>query len=207
MFARLIEGEWQEFSLADLIEENGGPANFSAPDPFDEAAAANHGMAQIANGERPAETLTRTPVYAGLVDAEGVPTRSWTLEPVELEQAKEAMWRAVKRQRTLLTESPGATVTTPAGVVQSDARSQANINGLVTMAILSQMTGQPFSAAFTLADNTVVNLNATQMIGLGVAVGRNVQTVYARATELREEIDAAADVAALEAIDIEEGWP
>ena len=207
MFARLIDGQWTDFGLAELIEENGGPASFSPPQPFTDEAAANHGMVRIANGERPAETLTRAPVYAGLVDVEGVPTRSWTLEPVELEQAKEAMWRAVKRQRTLLTESPGATVTTPAGVVQSDARSQANINGLVTMAILAQMTAQPFSAAFTMADNTVASLDAAEMIGLGVAVGRHVQTVYARATELREVIDGAADVAALEKIDLEAGWP
>lgn len=207
MFARLIEGEWQEFSLADLIEENGGPANFSPPQPFDQAAAANHGMVQIANGTRPDETLTRRPVYAGLADVDGVPTRQWTLEPVDLEAAKEAVWRAVKRQRTVLTENPGATVVTPVGAVQSDARSQANINGLVTMAILAQMTQQPFSADFTLADNTVATLNAAQMIGLGVAVGQHVQQVYGRATELREAIDAAQDIAALEAIDIGAGWP
>jgi len=69
------------------------------------------------------------------------------------------------------------------------------------------MTQQPFSADFTLADNTVATLNAAQMIGLGVAVGQHVQQVYGRATELREAIDAAQDIDALEAIDIGAGGP
>lgn len=125
----------------------------------------------------------------------------------ELPVRKAAMWDLVKARRTALTESPGATVETPAGVVQSDAKSQQNILGLVQMAVLAQLSSQPFSADFTLADNTVATLDAGEMIALGVAVGQHVQAVYAHATVLRQAIEAAEDHEALDAVDTEAGWP
>jgi hypothetical protein len=126
---------------------------------------------------------------------------------IPIEQAKADAWAQVKARREALTDSPGATVATPVGVVQSDAKSQQNILGLVQMAVLAQMTQKPFSADFTLADNSVVTINAQKMIGLGVAVGQHVQATYARSRVLRAAIDAAEDDKALSAIDLEAGWP
>ena len=130
-----------------------------------------------------------------------------TLLLPSLDTAKAAVWARVKATREAKTDAPGALVATPFGVVQSDATSQRNITGLVTMALIAQGAGAPFSAAFTCADNSVVHLSAPQMIGLGVAVGQHVEAVYARARVLRTAIDAAADQAALDAIDIDAGWP
>jgi hypothetical protein len=125
----------------------------------------------------------------------------------ELAERKAAMWDLVKARRTALTDSPGASVETPSGVVQSDAKSQQNILGLVQMAVLAQLASQPFSADFTLADNSVATLDASEMIALGLAVGQYVQAVYAHARSLREAIDAAEDHEALDLIDIGASWP
>lgn len=124
-----------------------------------------------------------------------------------LDDAKLTVWARVKATREAKTDAPGALVATPFGVVQSDATSQRNITGLVTMALIAQGAGAPFSAAFTLADNSVVSLSAPKMIGLGVAVGQHVEAVYARARVLRDAIESAADQAALDAIDIDARWP
>lgn len=151
---------------------------------------------------------------ASLIVSEGEPelvngewTQTWLTAPAPLEERKAAMWQQVKAMRASLTDDPGATVATPAGVVQSDSKSQQNILGLVQMAVLANISAQPFAADFTLADNTVVTLNASQMIGLGVAVGQHVQAVYAQATVHRSAIEAAADHEALDLIDLEAGWP
>ena len=128
-------------------------------------------------------------------------------EPPTLEERKTAIWETVKAKREALTDSPGATVQTPVGEVQSDAKSQQKILGLVQMAVLANLNSQPFSEEFTLADNTTVTLDAAQMISLGVAVGENVADVYAHARTLRGEIEAAPDDAALDLIDRETGWP
>lgn len=130
-----------------------------------------------------------------------------TLLLPSLDTAKAAVWARVKATREAKTDAPGALVATPFGVVQSDATSQRNITGLVTMALIAQGAGAPFSAAFTLADNSVVSLSAPKMIGLGVAVGQHVEAVYARARVLRDAIESAADQAALDAIDIDARWP
>ncbi|MEN9924073.1 MAG: hypothetical protein RL268_199 [Pseudomonadota bacterium] len=120
---------------------------------------------------------------------------------------KAALWEQVKANRDAMTDAPGAVTQTPLGSVQVDAKSKQNINGLVTMALIAKGAGAPFSEPFTLADNSVATLNADQMIGLGVAVGKYVAAVHEVARALRDAIEAAATHAALDAIDIGAGWP
>ncbi len=205
MYARKIDDEWQPFSLADLIDELGGPANVSAPDPFDEAAAANHGMMRIDNGERPEETLTRAVVYAGLADANGVPVRQWTLEPVTLEQAQAVLWDRVKALRDQKIDA-GADVP-GIGKFDSDGPSRSNINGAVTAAMVALQEGQAFSVSWKLFDNSIVTLDGSQMIYAGMTVMQHVAACHEVAQGLGLSIIAAADIDALEAIDMEAGWP
>ena len=205
MYARLINGEWQPYGLADLIEDNGGPANFSPPSPFDEAAAANHGMARIDNGERPDDTLTRRTVFMGLADVDGVPVRQWALEPLPLEQAKAALWDKCKSIRDEHVDG-GASVP-GIGVFDSDPMSRSNINGATTGAVVAQSLGQPFSVGWKLADNSVVALDGSQMIASGMAVLQHVAACHAVAQAKGLAIIAASDVDDLEAIDLGAGWP
>jgi hypothetical protein len=96
---------------------------------------------------------------------------------------------------------------TPIGWVDIDERSKTKINGLVSMATLAKGAGQPFEVNFTAADNTRTPLDADGMIALGLAVGQHVMACHDFASALKEQIEAAIDDAALDAIDILENWP
>lgn len=116
------------------------------------------------------------------------------------------LWKHVKALR--VTKKAAGVLVPNIGLVQTDDTSTQNINGLVTMAQVTMSQQPPFNEPFTLADNTVVALNATQMITLGVAVGRYMAAVYARARDLRAQIYAdSATAESLAAIDITVGWP
>lgn len=118
--------------------------------------------------------------------------------------AKLAKWEAVKAIRDA---KENGNAPTPFGLVQCDDISKIKISGLVTMAFIAKSNAQPFSEGFTLADNTVVTLNADQAIGMGIATGRYISALHERARQLREAIEAAQTIAALHAIDHTAGWP
>jgi hypothetical protein len=84
-----------------------------------------------------------------------------------------------------------------------DSESQRRIQGAAQLATLAQATGQPFSIDWTLADNTQATLTATEMIGVGVALGQHVNGAHGIARALRAQIDAATTPEELEAIQ----WP
>lgn len=92
------------------------------------------------------------------------------------------------------------------GTFDSDPASRANITGAVTMALIAQSAGSPFSIGWKLADNSVVTLNAAQMIAAGLAVGQRVAACHAHAQSLGIAINAASSHAALDAIDVSAGW-
>jgi hypothetical protein len=83
----------------------------------------------------------------------------------------------------------------------------SNVHEAVTGALLAGATGQPFTITFTLADNSRPVLSAAQIMLAGKIIGERKAAIHAYSQALREEIDAAADHAALDAIDIEAGWP
>jgi hypothetical protein len=114
-------------------------------------------------------------------------------------------WERVKARRDAA-EHGGAE--TPLGRMDSDPASQGKVNGLVTMAMLAQAAGQPFSQPFTMADNQVVEHDAAAMIAAGVALGRHVAACHAAARRLRDEIASAESADALAAIDADSAnWP
>lgn len=96
---------------------------------------------------------------------------------------------------------------TPSGVVQIDDASKIKINGMATMATIAKSAGQPFSVGFILADNTVATLDADGAITMSLATGTYVSELYGASVALFAQIEAAADKAALDAIDITVGWP
>jgi hypothetical protein len=123
---------------------------------------------------------------------------------VNLDQLKASKRKAVNSQKL---DREGKVAPTPFGPVNSDADSRGKINGLVMMALLAKQAGVTFGQGFTLADDTTVQLNADQMIALGVAVGTYVSRVHGRARVLKEAIAAAETVEDVNAIDITSGWP
>lgn len=130
---------------------------------------------------------------------------TFTLPEPSLDDAKAAKWTAAKVNRDARID---AGVTVPGiGTFDSDGISRNNITGAVTMALIAQGAGAPYSITWKLADNTVATLTAAQMIGVGVAVGQYVAACHARAQTLGLAIQAASTVAAVDAIDIGAGWP
>jgi hypothetical protein len=103
---------------------------------------------------------------------------------------------------------------TPLGRVQTDVKSQSFINGASSMALMAKTAGLPFSIVWTMADNTNVEHDADQMLALGMAVGQFINACHQNLISIRAAIaaivatdDPEADAAALDAIDLEEGWP
>lgn len=134
-----------------------------------------------------------------------LPPNAVVIPELALANAKEAKWDAVKAKRQRVEEGGAATLQ---GVIDSDPNSQRKVNGLVTMAMLAGQSGQSFSQAFTLADNSVVTLDGPAMIAVGVALGQHVSACHSIAQTLRDAIDAATSIADVEAIDADgAAWP
>jgi hypothetical protein len=192
------------YSVTDLRRDN--PDTSFPVQPSDESLDGFR-VYPVAETEPPAASLIERVEYADPVLVDGVWTQQWAVEPLPLAEAKAVLWALAKAKRESITDAPGTMVTTPFGTIQSDATSQRNINGMVTMALIAQGMGAPFSEAFTLADNSVVTLSAPQMIGLGAAVGQHVAAAYARGRALRDAIHTALDHDTLDLIDVDAGWP
>ncbi|AZO58974.1 DUF4376 domain-containing protein [Mesorhizobium sp. M1A.F.Ca.IN.022.06.1.1] len=88
--------------------------------------------------------------------------------------------------------------------VRTDANSQAKITGAVA---LFQNDPGLDTIDWEAQPGVWVTLDAASITAIGIAVGRHVQACFSRARTLSEEIMAAANLAALDGIDIDAGWP
>lgn len=92
-----------------------------------------------------------------------------------------------------------------------DNDSRANINGAGSMASALVASGAaaqwPADFGWVAADNTIVPMTAAQVIAFGLAVGFYYSGVVLRERILGNAVAAAADLAAVAAIDIATGWP
>jgi hypothetical protein len=205
MYIKAVPGEPIETNFNPISLRDSGeilPRNLS-----DEFLKARYVFPVIPT-ERPANSPTSV-ISEGVPaqDEEGTWRQTWVETDRPLDEAKASLWEEVKRIRENKQDAPGSTAVTPFGIVQVDAKSKQNINGLVTMALLAQLSGAEFSEPFTFEDNSRSTLNAAQMIGLGVTVGKYVASVHSASTALRVLIDDAKNIEDLKAIDINNGWP
>lgn len=111
----------------------------------------------------------------------------------ELAKAKEKKWSEIKRSRTT-TEYGG--FTWDGSTFDSDLASQQKIMGAAQLASLNPA----YEVDWTLADNTVRHLNATQMLSVGTALGDHINTQYVHARTLRQQIADAQTTQELESI-------
>ncbi len=133
-----------------------------------------------------------------------IPERCIAVPDLNPAPLRTVLWERAKAARDAAIDGGAPT---PAGVVDSDALSRSNITGASIGAMLAQSSGAPFSVEWTLKNNSVVTLDAAQMIALGLAVLAHVNACHDHARALREQIEAAADVPALLQIDVSAGWP
>lgn len=114
------------------------------------------------------------------------------------------VWEQVRKLRNAAID---AGAPTPFGLVDSDEQARANVSGAALGALIAKSAGASYSVTWTMLDNSTVDLDADDMIGLGLAILAHVNGCHERARELRTEIEAAADMAELLAIDVAVGWP
>jgi hypothetical protein len=124
-----------------------------------------------------------------------------TIRPAPLESLRAAKLAALADRRWRA-ENGGVVI--GGAPVRTDATSQAKITGAVSL-----FDNDPEMAAidWEAVPGVWVTFDAATMKAIGVAVGRHVQACFSRAKALSGEIVAAADATALDAVDIETGWP
>lgn len=82
----------------------------------------------------------------------------------------------------------------------SDPISCQRIASAVVLAMLATQAGQPYQTNWTTFDNSVVSLDAAGMIGVGLACGQYISSVFETARTLREQIESATSADELDAI-------
>lgn len=138
-----------------------------------------------------ASLLTQPVFVGGTVIADG---------DASLEAAKARRWAMIKHRRSVEIDKNMAT---PFGEFQCKEEDRQNITNAVVLAQVLLGAGQPVAIDWTLADNTVVTMNATQLTGVGLLLGQKVQQAHAIARGLRAVIDAASTVEQVNAV----VWP
>lgn len=142
---------------------------------------------------------------AQLLDAQAGPgQRALATNALTVDGNRLVIWEQV---RALRNEAIDAGAPTPFGVVDSDEQARSNIPGAALGALIAKSASAPYEVTWTLLDNSTVALDADEMIGMAMAVLTHVNACHERARELRAEIEAAADMAELLAIDVAAGWP
>lgn len=121
-------------------------------------------------------------------------------DPRTLVDHKAAKWAEVKAAREAVEFGAFAW---DGSMFDCDQISQQRIQGAAQLATLASMTSAPFSIDWTLADNTVRTLNATDMIAVGMALGAHINVQHATSRTLRAQIDAATTLAEVQAV----AWP
>lgn len=126
------------------------------------------------------------------------------LADLSIAEIRSAIWDRIKARRDAMIDGGAPT---PSGAVDSYLEARMNIAGAVQAATIAQASAQAFTVNWTLLDNSVVVLDAAAMIAVGLAVLAHVNACHDRARALRDQINAAEDIASLLTIDIASGWP
>jgi len=125
----------------------------------------------------------------------------WVEVPAPLEELRVARLAALADKRWRV-ETGGVMVA--GALVRTDATSQSKITGAVS---LFDNDPELVSIDWEAQPGVWVTLDAASMRAIGIAVGRHVQACFSHARTLSGQIVAAEDKAALDAVDIEDGWP
>ena len=138
-------------------------------------------------------------------DGQGNPLSVDPTTLLTLDELKIVRWQEAKQVRDQRID--GGCAVTAIGRFDTDMLSRSNINGAVTGAFMAKSAGAAFTVDWKLADNSVVVLDADQMIAVGTTVLAHVSACHAHSQTLGLIIQEAASAADLEALDITEGWP
>jgi len=115
------------------------------------------------------------------------------IDPRQLDELKAAQWEAIKVARDAAEFS---SFVWDGSEFDADALSQQRIIGAAQLAEINPT----YEVDWTLANNNVRTLNATQMKSVGVALGAHVNAQHVKARGLRQQIQAATTREEVEAV-------
>lgn len=121
-------------------------------------------------------------------------------EPLDLTARKNLKWAQIKLERDRV---EFGTMTWDGSEFDTNMISQQRIQGAVQLASMSLAANQTFEQDWTLADNSVRTLNASQLVSLGLALAQHVGTAHAIGRGLRAQIFSATTEAEVDAV----VWP
>ncbi len=113
------------------------------------------------------------------------------LKPVyvpDIEDLKIQAWAKIKAERDRLEQSG---VPYLGKILDSDTVSVQRITIAVQAAQAAIAVNVLFTLAWTMQDNTAVEMDATQVVGMSVALAQHSDSLHQIARALREQIDAA----------------
>jgi Domain of unknown function (DUF4376) len=117
--------------------------------------------------------------------------------PVTLQQYKQQKWRTLINARTAEEYS---TFVYSGNTYDCGQQATQRIQGACQLALVAALNSAPFSIDWTLADDSVVTLDGTQMIAVGQALAQHVQTVHAKSRTKRQALNNALSFAEVDAI-------
>lgn len=123
-------------------------------------------------------------------------TKQWE-DPRTLDERKAQAWERIKAARE---QEEFGVFAWGGGTFDCDQISQQRIQGAAQLASLAMVAGQPFSIDWTMADNSTMTLGASDMIGVGMAMGAHINACHTKSRLLRNQINAAASAEEIEAI-------
>lgn len=115
-----------------------------------------------------------------------------------LSQARKAAKEAIRNRREQ------AERTFPYLGIRYDASAAGRI---AVLANAARQSGTGFPVRIVALDDSEVGLSRAEMQAFEMALATHLQACSANAKSLRDQVQAAADVAAVRAIDVEAGWP
>jgi hypothetical protein len=169
----------------------------------------------LPEGAIPAETVSQLAVGQWMVSATGFLPRCELASDADFAHlSRRATFAAkVRNQRDQVRDGGCAVeVQGESYRVETDATSRVNISGSVVMAMLAMQAGETFSTDWRMADNSIVSLDAAEMIQLGKTVANFVEAGQRRKNELDALIATISEVTTDDELaDIEAqlltGWP
>lgn len=166
-----------EGTQPDFVQRPAGWVTSATPEELEDV-----GVVQAADPVRPDDTF-----YYVSENEDG--SFSAVTKPIEMLRA--TIWNRIKDARKAHLDSG---FTFAAMHIDSDEASRALVVGAVLsaqIALLTEGTSTSWSKNWTMADNTVAVLSASDMVAIGRALDQHVQSVYDRGVELRNAVNSA----------------
>jgi hypothetical protein len=194
------------YSASQLRQDN---PNVSFPSPLTDEVRAEFGVLPVEPVAVP-DGKVSVAVTAGYV--EGVLKEVHTLEDMPLADRKAALRAAVNVKLNAVLTGGYTVQTGPmAGKVLQTRNIEDRTNWLVSQASYSAAVaggqGATLNAKFRTADNATFTLSYADGLNVLLAMAAWGAAAMDNSWSLKDAIEAAVDAAALEAIDVDAGWP